>query len=162
MKKLTIGLILLILLMAGTIISQAEEDTSGIVRTALGFSKTVDMPFEQALEQVKTELKKEGFGILTEVDVKKTMKNKLDIDYRPYHILGACNPPLAHKALQAEEQIGLMLPCKFIVYMNSNDQTVIAAVDPATMMADIENEQLAEVARTVQEKFTSVLTRIGQ
>ncbi len=162
MKKFAFGLILITLFTSGALKSQAGDPGSEIMKTKLGFSKIVDLPFEKALEQVKTELKNEGFGILTEVDVKQTMKNKLDIDFRPYHILGACNPPLAQKALQAEEQIGLMLPCKFIVYVNSNDQTVVAAVDPVAMMADIENEQLAEVARTVQEKFTSVMAKVDQ
>ena len=128
--------------------------------TSLGFSKTVNLSYEDAMVKVKDELKKEGFGILTEVDVKATMKKKLDIDYRPYSILGACNPPLAHKALTTEAQIGLMLPCKFIVYVNENEKTVIAAVDPARMMQGFENAELAQVAATVREKFLKVMNAI--
>jgi uncharacterized protein (DUF302 family) len=128
--------------------------------TILGFSKTVDLSYETALIKVKEELKKEGFGILTEIDVQATMKKKLDMDYRPYTIIGACNPPLAHKALQAEAQIGLMLPCKFIVYVDETDKTVIAAVDPAKMMQGIENKGLAEVAATVRDKFKKVMEAI--
>ena len=133
---------------------------SAVDLTDLGFSKTIDLPFEETLTKVKDELKKEGFGILTEVDVTATMKKKLDVDYRPYTILGACNPPLAHKALEAEPQIGLMLPCKFIVYVNEDRQTVVAAVDPAKMMQGLENDQLAQVAKTVREKFLKVMNHL--
>ena len=164
MKKALYGFILCLLVLPGTILSQPSETDSvnnqQIQVTDLGFSKIVDLTFEQALTTVKSELKKEGFGILTEVDVRKTMKKKLDVDFRPYQILGACNPPLAHKALQAEAEIGLMLPCKFIVYVNDEDKTVVAAVDPVRMMKGIENKQLAEVAKTVQEKFKKVLTML--
>ena len=131
-----------------------------ITETKLGLSKVVAMPFDEALQKVKKELKNEGFGILTEVDVKATMKSKLDIDYRPYHILGACNPPLAHKALQAEEQVGLLLPCKVIVYVDQKDRTVVAIVDPVKMMQDLDNDNLGEVAKTVLDKFKKVLMSI--
>lgn len=153
--------ILLLLIVPGLIIGQENSgnlsDVSNVELTALGFSKVVKLNFEQALSKVKSELKKEGFGVLTEVDVKATMKNKLDVDFKPYHILGVCNPPLAHKSLLAEEQIGLMLPCKFIVYVNQDNKTVVAAVDPAKMMQNIENEKLMEVAKIVQQKFKRVL-----
>ena len=135
-------------------------EENSIDLTNLGFSKTIDLSFEETLVKVKDELKKEGFGILTEVDVKATMKKKLDIDYQPYTILGACNPPLAHKALQAEPQIGLMLPCKFIVYVNADQKTVVAAVDPAKMMQGLENDELAKVAKTVREKFLKVMNAL--
>jgi uncharacterized protein (DUF302 family) len=128
--------------------------------TALGFSKTVNMSYEQALEKVKNDLKKEGFGILTEVDVQATIKKKLDVDYKPYMILGVCNPPLAHQALQVEAEIGLMLPCKFIVYENKNNETVVAAIDPVIAMGAIENEALVKIAMTVQEKFKKVLSNL--
>ena len=80
-----------------------------------GFSKTIDLSFENTIEKVIDELKKEGFGVLTTIDVKETLKKKIDVDFKKYTILGACNPPLAHKALQAEEEIGLLLPCNVIV-----------------------------------------------
>ncbi len=128
--------------------------------TSYGFSKEVDYSFEQALDKVAEELKKEGFGILTEIDVKATMKKKLDVDYRPYKILGACNPPFAHQALQAEEQIGLMLPCNVIVYVNGNNRTVIAAVNPMASMQAVENPNLGEVAAQVQNKLKAVIERV--
>lgn len=155
-----------LILLAFTIQSVWAQENPTIMKessvdlTNLGFSRTIDLSFEEALTKVKDELKKEGFGILTEVDVKATMKKKLDIDYRPYMILGACNPPLAHKALQAEPQIGLMLPCKFIVYVNEDQQTVVAAVDPAKMMQGLENDELAQVAKTVREKFLKVMNAL--
>jgi uncharacterized protein (DUF302 family) len=142
---------------------KTQSDLAGdpqLQTTELGFTKIVEIPFDDALAKVKSELKKEGFGILTEVDVKKTLKKKLDADIRPYQILGACNPPLAHKALQAEAQIGLMLPCKFIVFVNEDEKTVVSAVDPVRMMQGIENEQLSEVAKSVQEKFKKVLAAL--
>ncbi len=158
MKK-SIGLILTLVFMI-VIQGYAQDGKTNIVETNLGLTRIVEMTFDEALAKVKSELKKEGFGILTEVDVKATMKKKLDIDYKPYHILGACNPSLAHKSLQAEEQIGLMLPCKLIVYVNEEDQTVVAAVDPVRMMQGVENEDLSKVAKIVQEKFKKVLTAL--
>jgi len=98
------------------------------------FVKTVRQTFDEAVEKVTEELKQEGFGILTEIDVTATLKKKLDVDFKPYKILGACNPPSAYKALQAEEQIGLMLPCNVIVYVNDAGETVVAAVDPVASM----------------------------
>lgn len=85
-----------------------------VTQTAYGYWKVVNLGYDEATEKVTEELKKEGFGVLTEIDVKETLKKKLDVDFKPYKILGACNPPFAHKALQAEEQIGLMLPCIFV------------------------------------------------
>ena len=124
------------------------------------FSVTLNRSFDEAVESVTAELMKEGFGILTEIDFAGTIKKKLDIDRPAYKILGACNPPLAHQALQADKQIGLMLPCKFIVYVNDDKKTVVAAVDPVRMMQDIKNEQLEKVAKTVQEKFKKVLAAL--
>lgn len=151
---------LLLLLLFVPILLLAQNKKSDVIpveETILGFSKTLDLEFEQALVRVKNELQKEGFGVLTEVDVKAVMKKKLDIDYRPYQILGVCNPPLAHQSLQAEEMIGLMLPCKFIVYVNKENKTVVAAVDPAKMMSGLENEKLLQVAVKVQAKFRKVM-----
>jgi uncharacterized protein (DUF302 family) len=163
-SKFILGFTIFLLIVPVLIFGQSKNSKSGtmsqLTETDLGFDKIIDLTFEQALTKVKQELKKEGFGVLTEVDVKATMKNKLDVDFRPYQILGVCNPPLAHKSLMAEEQIGLMLPCKFIVYVNKKNKTVVAAVDPAKMMQNIENEKLTEVAKIVQQKFKKVLENI--
>lgn len=129
-------------------------------QTEYGFTKTVGLSFEQAIKKVTEELKKEGFGILTEIDVQATLKNKLDVDFTPYKILGACNPPSAYKALQAEEQIGLMLPCNVIIYVNDTGETVVAAVDPIASMQAVENPALGEVAQTIQAKLKAVIERI--
>jgi len=125
-----------------------------------GFSKKVDFSFEEAIKYVTDALKEKGFGILTEIDVKETLKNKLDVDFKPYKILGACNPPFAYKSLQQEEQIGLMLPCNIIVYINDNDETIVAAVDPIASMKAVENENLGEIAKTVQEMLKSVIQHL--
>ncbi len=128
--------------------------------TTYGFSKVVNLGYNEAIEKVIEELKKEGFGVLTEIDVKETLKKKLDVDFKPYKILGACNPPFAYKALQSEEQIGLMLPCNVIVYVNDNNETVVAAIDPIASMQAVKNDKLGEVAETVQGKLKKVINSI--
>ena len=128
--------------------------------SSYGFSKVINLSFEQALEKVKEELQKEGFGILSDIDVKATLKKKLDVDFKPYRILGACNPPNALKALQAEEQVGLLLPCNVIVYVNDQDQTVVAAIDPVAAMQIVDNEDLANVAREIQQKLKKVFNNL--
>jgi uncharacterized protein (DUF302 family) len=120
------------------------------------FSKKLDLGFEEAIEKVTEALKAEGFGILTEIDVKETLKKKLDVDFRPYKILGACNPPFAHKALEAEDKIGTMLPCNVIVQQLDNGVEV-AAVDPVASMQAVENDQLGDVATTIQNKLKSII-----
>jgi len=124
-----------------------------------GFSKTVDMPFEQTIEKVTTELKKEGFGVLTSIDVKETLKQKINVDFKKYTILGACNPPIAHKALQEEEELGLLLPCNVIVY-EKDDKTRISIFDPMVMTWIVENDQMKTIATEVQEKLQRVLKAI--
>ena len=126
-------------------------------QTSYGFSKTVNLAFNDAIEKVTEELQKEGFGILTEIDVKETLKKKLDVDFKNYKILGACNPPFAHKALQSEGQIGLMLPCNVIVYENEDGGSVVAAVDPIASMQAVENEKLAEIAGEVKNRLKKVI-----
>ena len=125
--------------------------------TNYGFSKVVNLGYDQAIEKVTEELKKEGFGILTEIDVKETLKKKLDVDFKQYKILGACNPPFAYKALQSEEQIGLMLPCNVIVYVNDKNETVVAAINPIASMQAVKNEKLGEIAETIQNKLKKVI-----
>lgn len=129
-------------------------------QTKYAFTKTVDLKYEQAIDKVTDELKKEGFGILADIDVQATLKKKLDVDIKPYKILGACNPPNAYKALQAEEQIGLMLPCNVIVYVNDNDETVVAAVDPVASMQAVGNVQLNSVAKNIQSKLKVVIEKL--
>ncbi len=114
------------------------------------FSKTIDMPFDDAVEHVTRALAEKGFGVLTTIDVKATMKNKLGVDGKPYKILGACNPHLAWRALQAEDKIGTMLPCNVIVTEQAPGQVEVAAVDPVASMQAIENPSLGEVAQKVR------------
>jgi uncharacterized protein (DUF302 family) len=124
-----------------------------------GFSKTVDMSYEQTIEKVTAELKKEGFGVLTSIDVKETLKQKINVDFKKYTILGACNPPIAHKALQEEEELGLLLPCNVIVY-EKDDKTRVSIFDPMVMAWIMENDQMKPIATEVQEKLQRVLKAI--
>ncbi len=124
-----------------------------------GYKKQTDLSFEDAIVKVKEELKKEGFGVLTEIDVKDTMKKKIDIDYDNYIILGACNPAFAHKALQADKQIGLLLPCNVIVY-EDGDIVVVSAIVPTVAMSVADIPELAEVAREVEDKLKKVIDNI--
>ena len=123
------------------------------------FSKSVDLPYEQAIDKVTAELKKEGFGVLTTIDVKDTLKKKIDVDFKKYTILGACNPPLAHRALQSEEEIGLLLPCNVIVYEKEN-KSVVSIFDPALMSKVVENEKLNPIADEVREKLQRVFEAV--
>ncbi|HZJ20481.1 MAG TPA: DUF302 domain-containing protein [Pricia sp.] len=118
------------------------------------FSKTLtDTTFDDAIERAVQALKKEDFGILTEIDIKTTLKKKLDVDFPNYRILGACNPPFAYKALQAEDKIGTMLPCNVIVRETKNGHIEVAAVDPMASMMGVENEALAGIAEEVRDKL---------
>lgn len=121
------------------------------------FSKTVDSSFGEAIERVTEELKKEGFGVLTEIDVQTTMKNKLDVNFRPYKILGACNPNFAYQALQAEKNIGLMLPCNVIVQDAGDGKTEVAAIDPLVAMSRVDNPALETIAEQVRAKLRRVI-----
>ncbi len=124
-----------------------------------GFSKTVDLSFEQTIEKVTEELKKEGFGVLTTIDVKDTLKKKIDVDFKKYTILGACNPPIAHKSLQTEEEIGLLLPCNVIVY-EKDDKTKVSMFDPMLMTNIVDNEKMEPIAKEVKEKLQRVLAEV--
>ena len=121
------------------------------------FSKRLRLPFESAIGRVTEALKQHGFGILTEIDVEQTLKKKLGVDFRPYRILGACNPPLAYQALQVEDKIGTMLPCNVIVQDVGGGMVEISAVDPVASMAAVDNPKLAVVADTVQAKLRDVI-----
>jgi uncharacterized protein (DUF302 family) len=124
------------------------------------YSKVLNTSFNEAVEKVTSGLKNEGFGVLTEIDVKNTMKNKLDVDFRNYKILGACNPPLAYQALQSERMIGAMLPCNVVVQDTDDGKVEVAAIDPAASMQAVENESLAGTAAQVQEKLKNVIENL--
>jgi uncharacterized protein (DUF302 family) len=124
------------------------------------FEKTTDYAFEEAVEKVTEELKKEGFGVLTEIDVQATLKKKLDVDFRKYRILGACNPIFAHEALKAENKIGAMLPCNVIVQELDNGKTEVAAVDPVASMKAVDNDKLGEIADEIRAKLEKVIENV--
>ena len=124
------------------------------------FSKKVAINFENAMTRVTEELKKEGFGILTEIDVKATLKKKLDVDFQKYTILGACNPVFAYKALQAEPHIGTMLPCNVIVQELADGKVEVAAVDPLASMQAIQNQDLQAIAKEIQLKLKRVIDQL--
>lgn len=124
------------------------------------FSKTVNEDFDTAIEKVTEELKKEGFGILTQIDIKETLKKKLDVDFKKYRILGACNPKFAYEALKAEDKIGTMLPCNVIVQEHENGKVEISAVDPVASMLAVKNDSLGNVATQVREKLNRVINNL--
>ena len=121
------------------------------------FDKILKTDFENTITRVTEELKKEGFGILTEIDIQQKMKEKLNVDFRKYKILGACNPPFAYKALQLEDKIGTMLPCNVIIQEYGPNETEVAAIDPIASMKAIENTELRDVAEQVQAKLKKVI-----
>ena len=117
--------------------------------------------YEQAIELATAELQKEGFGVLTQINVKETLKNKIDVDFRPYIILGACNPHFAHKALLAEDKLGVFLPCNFVVEQLEDGTVEVSTVDPHAMMASVTNPQLEELAIEVREKVQRVIKAVA-
>jgi len=124
------------------------------------FSKVLNVSFDEAVAKVTGELKKEGFGILTDIDVQATLKKKLNVDFKQYRILGACNPPFAYQALKTEAKIGTMLPCNVIVQELAEGKIEIAAVDPVASMIAIENQKLKNIAGQVQAKLKRVIDRL--
>lgn len=124
------------------------------------FNKNLQSSFEDTVNRVKESLKKEGFGVLTEIDVKATIKKKLNKDFRNYRILGACNPPFAHKALLSEDKIGLMLPCNVIIQEFSENKVEVAIIDPVESMKAVENPKLLEIATEVRKKLKNVIEDI--
>ena len=124
-----------------------------------GYKREVPLPFGEAVEKVRGELTKEGFGVLTEIDVKASLKEKLGLDYDNYLILGACNPPFALKALQAEKDIGLLMPCNVIVYEDGG-KVFVSAVMPTVAMRVVGNTSLAEAGKTVEEKLKKVVDNV--
>jgi uncharacterized protein (DUF302 family) len=129
--------------------------------TRYGIATTVRMPYERAVQRTREELSKEGFGVLTEIDVAATLQEKLHVPFRPYVILGACNPPLAHRALSAERDIGLLLPCNVVVYASDEPGTsVVAAMDPIAALELTGNEQIRGIAAEVRSRLERVLAAI--
>jgi uncharacterized protein (DUF302 family) len=124
------------------------------------FNKIVKGDFDDVVDRTVESLKQDGFGVLTDIDVKQTLHKKLGVEFRNYRILGACNPGFAHKALQAEDKIGTMLPCSVIVQETGPGEVEVAAIDPMASMQAIENEELGPVARTVRQKLQTVVERI--
>ena len=125
-----------------------------------GFSTTVSMPFDDAIAKVTEELQKEGFGVLTEINVKAVMKKKLDIDKKPYTILGACNPVLANKAITAEPDIGLLLPCNVLVREEDNGEVTVAFMDPQSVLTLVQKEGIQELAGEVRERLQRVMAAL--
>jgi uncharacterized protein (DUF302 family) len=123
-------------------------------------SKTVSYSFDEAIEKVTTELKEKGFGILTEIDVQATLKKKLDVDFRKYKILGACNPPFAHKALSAEKNIGVLLPCNVVVQELEDGKVEVSMVNPMESMQAVENPALEEIASEVSSRMNEALAKL--
>lgn len=124
------------------------------------YSKTVQGGFDEVVSRISKALKAEGFGILTEIDVKSTLKKKLDVDFRNYRILGACNPPYAYKALQVEDKIGTMLPCNVVVQETADGNVEIAAVDPVASMKAVDNPGLLEVAKIIGDKLKFIIQNV--
>ena len=128
--------------------------------TTFGIRKPLRATYDGALVLVPEALKSEGFGILTEIDVQSTLKQKLGVDFRRYKILGACNPPLAHEALEADLEVGLMLPCNVVVYEGDDGKAVVLAIDPTRTVAATGNAKLVELAETVKQKLTRALAKL--
>ncbi|GAB4446095.1 MAG: DUF302 domain-containing protein [Anaerolineae bacterium] len=129
--------------------------------TDLGLSTTLNASYEEAIEQVTAALKEQGFGVLTEIDVKATLKKKIDVDFRRYVILGACNPKLAHRALSTELDVGLLLPCNVIVYENDDQQTTVSIVDPLSMLGVVDNPDMQPVADEARSRLEKVVSALG-
>ncbi len=125
------------------------------------FSTVLDTSYEDAISRVTDALKEEGFGVLTEIDVKETLKKKLDREFRKYVILGACNPPYAHRSLEVNLDVGLLLPCNVIVYETDDKRAYVAAINPVSALEVIQSEELGKVAEEVSGKLKRVIERIG-
>lgn len=128
-------------------------------RTVYGFGAKTKLPYAQAVERTKAALKEQGFGVLCEIDVRQTMKEKLNADFRPYVILGACNPPLAHRALSAELDLGLLLPCNVVVY-DEDGGAVVKAMDPQPVLGIVGNPELAPIAGEVKSRLEKVIQQV--
>ena len=139
----------------------ATKTASPVRQTKYGLRTTVALPYDDAVTAVRDALGREGFGVLTEIDVRATLKKKLDVDFQPYVILGACNPPLAHRALSAEPDIGLLLPCNVVVYAPPGGDTVVAALDPVEQLKLSGNVTLDPVAKEVRARLARVVDAVA-
>jgi len=128
----------------------------------LGFTQVLNIPYEDALITVQEALKEEGFGVLTTIDVQSTLKKKLDVDFRKYVILGACNPPYAFQALQADLDVGLLLPCNVIIYETDDNKVFVSAMNPVSVLGVIQNEKLRIIAEEVSTKLQKVMEKVAQ
>ena len=131
-------------------------------KTQYGIGVELQLDFDSAVERTVERLKDQGFGVLTEIDVKETLKQKLGVDFKNYRILGACNPPLAHKALSAEDEIGLLLPCNVIVYETSKGKVRVSAIDPVAAMSVVGSDAVRSVAEEVSQKLTAVISALAE
>lgn len=129
-------------------------------RLGYGITKTINASFDQAIETVRHALEREGFGVITEIDIKATLRDKLDVEFRDYVILGACNPPIAHQALSLELDFGLLLPCNVVVYSDEGEQVRVSVMDPRTMLSLTGNEELARLAQEVDRRLTRAITSL--
>lgn len=123
-------------------------------------ARTIQIPFEAAVARVEEALKEEGFGVVSHIDIRETLKKKIDVDFRPYCILGACNPKLAYEALQLENKVGTMLPCNVVVQQTGPMESEVAAIDPVASMEAIDNPALHDAARKVRDKLAKVMERL--
>ena len=138
-------------------VSKEKTASPGGAEMSYHYSKIVESSFDEAIDLVTAALAVEGFGVLTDIDIKATMRKKLDVDFRPYRILGACNPGFAYKALQAEDKIGAMLPCNVVVQQLEDGRVEVSAVDPMASMQAVESEALGEIATSVADKLKRVV-----
>jgi len=135
--------------------------TATMTETTYGLSVTVELPYADAIEQTKQALAREGFGVLTEIDVRATLKAKISVDFEPYIILGACNPGLAHQALTAEQEIGLLLPCNVVVRAINDDRSAVSAMDPQAALGLVDNAAVASVAAEARERLKRALLSLA-
>lgn len=135
--------------------------TATMTETTYGLSVTVELPYADAIEQTKQALAREGFGVLTEIDVRATLKSKIGVDFDPYIILGACNPGLAHQALTAEQEIGLLLPCNVVVRAINDDRSAVSAMDPQAALGLVDNAAVASVAAEARERLKRALLSLA-
>ncbi len=129
-------------------------------KTTYGYWKKVDYKFDDTIERISENLNAEGFGVLSDLDFKMILKEKLNVDFKQYRVLLVCNPPSAYELLQSEEQIGLLLPCNVVVYVNDNNETIVSIVDPVINMANVDNEVVHKVATVIKSKLKDILTNL--
>lgn len=141
---------------------EERQMATAITRTAYGFGTTVRLPYAAAIEKTKAALKQEGFGVLTEIDVKATLKEKIGAEFEPYVILGACNPQLAHRALQVEHEIGLLLPCNVVVHAHSKGESVVSVMDPQAALGVVGNDAIGPIAGEARERLERVIAALAE